>query len=546
MPAIKLDPAFFSHDAQAGGFFPATHINPGFDIDAFISGNGKNLLIEGIRGTGKTHILKMIYSRCIDTYLEKKILPVYISLAKISEWQGSDIRSFRIQLYANIVTETISTIESNTLKMEFLSDIEKYVAEIKKLFGINSKEGISDILKKIKGISDTLLLELTSYPEKILEKKGSDIDKDLKVGAKIPQGISLDLDQRSRSHEEQEVQFICKNLAYENAARFIIEFFKQLKHLLGCRYVVLFMDECSETSDEAQLEIFRLLKLIRGSLTSNMQENYVYFCASVYPPYATKYPSITQGNTFNFEPGQDASVEYLQLDELSDEYENFFLELTRKRLELFFNRKIVNPIHELFENENAYILAAYAANGIPRRYLEILKQAYDNLCQRAGTSGGIKRLSQKHIEDAMQIVASNQILSQNKLTSTDFKIIEEISKKIGWRNKKNETECKKDIKYVPANVYFTINRSQFDRFNNLLLQGCVHDKGRARLRKYYRQEGSQGPLLMLDLTLSLHYGAIDRRRVIEIFKSDLKANAKSGYLYCQDFNLDKFEYNKNI
>jgi hypothetical protein len=49
---------------------------------------------------------------------------------------------------------------------------------------------------------------------------------------------------------------------------------------------------------------------------------------------------------------------------------------------------------------------------------------------------------------------------------------------------------------------------------------------------------------MLDLSLALHEGAIDKRRAIDIFKSDLRENAKSGYLYCQDLNLDQYEYRK--
>jgi hypothetical protein len=320
-------------------------------------------------------------------------------------------------------------------------------------------------------------------------------------------------------------------------------FLEQLINLLDCRHVILLLDECSEVSNEGQVEIFRLLKLIRGALTSDMTTNYVYFCASVYPPYATNYPSKTKGHTFNFEPGQDAGVEYLQLDELAEEYEFFFHELTKKRLEYILGRRVLNPIIELFENDRPFYLAAYCANGIPRRYLEILKQGYDNLCQRSAMMEN-KKISQKDIEDAVQTVASNQILSYSKLNETDFKIIEETSKRIGVRNKKTETENKDKEKPLPANVYFTINRSQFKDFTNLLLQGCVHDKGRTRLKKYYREEGAQGPLFMLDLSLALHEGAIDKRRVIDIFKSDLRENAKSGYLYCQDLNLDQYEYRK--
>lgn len=49
---------------------------------------------------------------------------------------------------------------------------------------------------------------------------------------------------------------------------------------------------------------------------------------------------------------------------------------------------------------------------------------------------------------------------------------------------------------------------------------------------------------MLDLSLCLYWGAIDLRRATDIFKNDLRKNASSGYLNCQDFNLDQFEYMK--
>lgn len=138
-------------------------------------------------------------------------------------------------------------------------------------------------------------------------------------------------------------------------------------------------------------------------------------------------------------------------------------------------------------------------------------------------------------------MVSNQILSLSKLNTKDFKIIEEISQRIAKRNRKNETENKDKEKKIPANIYFTIYRSQFSEYNHLLLQGCVHDKGRTRLKKYYKEEGSQGPLLMLDLAVAYQTGAIDKRRVISIFKKELKENARSGYEYCQDFDLNKFK-----
>jgi len=546
MPAVKIDPNFFNHDAQAGGFFPITHTNPGFDIEAFLSGPGKNLLIEGIRGTGKTHILKMVASTALSTYSDKKILPVYISISKVSEWESREVHIFRIHLYANIVNETISTIEKEYASIGFQksSNVDNAINKIKKMFGVEIDGDITEILRKIRVINENLLSQLTYNQEQILERVKKEYAERSTFGGSL-KTFQASWDEILKILSEKEIIFVGKNFAYENASQFLVEFFKQLNEILGSRYIILLLDECSETSAEAQIEIFRLLKLIRGSFTSDMEKNYVYFCASVYPPYSTSYPSKSQGQNFNFEPGQDATVEYLQMDELSDEYESFFSELTKKRLEFFCEKKITSPIKAIFENEGAFFLAAYGANGIPRRYLEILKQGYDTLCQRSGSDGDTKRISQKDIEDGIQTVASNQILSSTKLKSDDFKIIEEIAQRIGTRNKKTETENKEKMKKLPANDYFTINRSQFDEFIRLLLQGCVHEKGRTRLKKYYKEEGSQGPLLMLDLSLLIQYGAIDKRRVVDIVRKDLKENAKSGYLYCQDFDLRQFAYQKS-
>src|SRR5208283_1439489 len=223
-------------------------------------------------------------------------------------------------------------------------------------------------------------------------------------------------------------------------------------------------DECAETSKESQVEIFRLFKLIR-SLSLDMETNYVYFCASVYPPYSTNYPSQGDGHSFNFDPGQDAGVVYLQLDELADRYEHFFLEMTRKRLE-YIGYPEDDPIKAIFENEQAYYLAAYAANGIPRRYLEILTQAYEILRQKSDSDVEIKKISQKDVEDGLQSVVANQILSRNKVSDRDFNLITNIAQRLGKRNKeetakkrgrpkKLETEDKEIEIQKIQNVYFT-------------------------------------------------------------------------------------------
>jgi hypothetical protein len=162
MPVIKINNDFFNQDAQAGGFYPETHTNPGFDIHKFISETGKNYLIEGIRGTGKTHILKMINELCLTDYQTKKILPVYISLAKVSEWIERDLGLFRIHMYANLVLTSINTIERNKEKIELAGnpDFVKALKRIAQMFGLNEDEDFNKIIEKIKDLHNTLLINL--------------------------------------------------------------------------------------------------------------------------------------------------------------------------------------------------------------------------------------------------------------------------------------------------------------------------------------------------------------------------------------------------
>ena len=183
------------------------------------------------------------------------------------------------------------------------------------------------------------------------------------------------------------------------------------------------------------------------------------------------------------------------------------------------------------------------SNGNIRRYIEILKHAYDNLIQRIGhkqSPTGLEKINVKDIEEALSSIVPNQILASNKLKPEDFDILDNLVTRMNKRNKKNETENKAKVEKdkLPANVYFTVSRSQALKFGNLFMQGAIHDKGKTRVKKYYKDEGLRGPLLMLDLAVAFHDGAIDKSRAAEIFNKDLVRNAKSGYLWCQDISFD--------
>ncbi|WP_199615054.1 hypothetical protein [Paenibacillus alkalitolerans] len=543
MSVIKIKSEFFNHDAQAGGFFPETHANQGIKIEKFVGDTGQNYLIEGIRGTGKTHILKMINQWCLDNYQKNKVLPVYVSLAGVSEWIEKDMALFRMHLYANIVVTTVGVIENNKDKIDVKpsNGFTRAMKLISQMFGLSSDTSFENILSEIKNIHTALLNRLTYNSEHLLQKDSATTEQKISGRATL-QPLQLTFDDLYKTIEENEVKFVGRSLAHENASSFIIQFFNQLKEILNHKYTLILLDECSEVSKDAQIEVFRLLKLIRGAFTQNPTENTAYFCATVYPTPVTYYPSKLRGDSFNFDCGHDAIMEYLHLDELSEEYLPFFQELTGKRYSKIHEKQYnANSYLEIFENERAFILAAYLSNGIVRRYIEILKHAYDNLCQRVGgaASADEKKISIRDIEEGVNVVVSNQILAQNKLLHEDFVVLDDIINRISRRNKKNETENKQKDKEnkLPSNVYFTVSRSELERLGRALIQGAVHDKGKTRLKKYHKEGGVRGALLMLDLATAFYHGAIERTRAVEIFSNDLKQNAKSGYLWCQDFKL---------
>jgi hypothetical protein len=168
---------------------------------------------------------------------------------------------------------------------------------------------------------------------------------------------------------------------------------------------------------------------------------------------------------------------------------------------------------------------------------------------RARSSETILKISLRDVEEAIQTMVSNSILVSNKLSQRDSALLDEIIYRFTKRNKKQETVRHKREETaeegskaaVPATVYFTTARSQTVYLSNLILQGAIHDKARTRVRKFYREEALQGPLLSLDLAVAFQNGAIDKNRASEIMKKDLKSNAKSGYEYCQDWDLTKFK-----
>ncbi len=241
----------------------------------------------------------------------------------------------------------------------------------------------------------------------------------------------------------QTIEYLTVKLSHLNASQFLTQFYRYLYELFDLQHTVLLIDECSDLPKEAQLEIFRFLKLIRGGTRVDNTRNFLYFIGGVYPPQATEYPSKSLGGPFDFEPGDDCSVEYLELDVQVTFYEDFFKNMFLKKMSKF-NPSLSQDIFNFFEDERTFLLAAYASNGLPRRFFEILHQAYENLTEfvssRTKADNKTYKIRYIDVSAAIDKIVTSTILSRSKLTKENFKALEKIVAALKRRNKKVETE----------------------------------------------------------------------------------------------------------
>lgn len=517
MPAIYIPTNFFIHDAQST-FFPSTHINPGLDIDGIINSDGLNILIQGIRGTGKTHILKMIATKCFENFSDIRVLPVYFSLSTLSWIDDNQIDRYKIHLCSSIVKEAILTIENNKKLIKPIKSEKDSLKVLQQMFGLKNND-VAGLLSDIKAKYTELMEGYTSTSSSIKDVMGQDgesrFDSNLKTPVKLEFGFSK---KKSESYSHQ-VAISRENLQYKNAPDLLFGFFNSLKDLLGLRYVFLLLDECNIVDRNKQMEVFKLLKLIRSGSSQSPEKNTVYFCASFYPPFATQYPSTSRGNDIDFQPGQDARPEYLQMNELSISYISFFKELTRRRLEHSLKKnEIKDPITEIFAGEDAFLLSAYCSNGIPRRYLEILLQSYNSLKGRTREKmGPDEKISFGDVNNAVSLVVSEQIRPRGALKRDDESLLDHVIHMILTKKRNSEG----------SSIYFTVNKTQADKFTNLLLSGCIHDKGMTRYKTDFKIPGFQGSIFMLDSAISYASEIIDQEKSVDFFKN-LSKSLKQG------------------
>ncbi|WP_409068405.1 ATP-binding protein [Clostridium sp. FAM 1755] len=532
MSLINIKPEFFNNDAQAN-FDYSTHANPGFNIiDVAVSRN--NILFEGIRGTGKTHILKAIREETLEKFPECRILPVYISLAKISEYESLDENMFRVHLYTSIVQSAVNCIRENIdiIKQADSPLLLKAIKYNFPIFNMYYDTSVVDFINEIDGLLNKLNDELLSGNVNIVTENsnGVNVDTDAKI-----------LKVTGKHDTKEQLQYIIGKLSHLNASRYIVEFFKEIRKILELEYSLLLIDEISGVSNKAQTEVFRLLRLIRGSTDNGQKDNFLYFIGSVYPPQKTNYPAKAFGSEFDFIAGEDCSMEYLELNVLNDDYEEFFKYITYKRLEKIHPESNGDYLW-IFEDEKTFLLTSFAANGLPRRYFEILKNAYSLASKKYSNSSTIQRIDYNSVSSAIQNIVDSQILSESQLTDEDFDYLEKkILPKLSQRNSSAETknESRSDDKKLPVHLFLSVSRSDRKKLANLIYRGAIHNLNRTRKSRTIsgNEQEVKGLMLMLDLAVAFNYRVFNIQNAINYFKDDLRNNAKRGYLYYSDITL---------
>lgn len=539
----QLPQDFFNHDAQAGGFFPLAHV--GIQVESI--GNRQNTLIEGIRGTGKTHILKMLKRYHLSNFSKNRILPVYVSLAEVSEHGKKDPDEFRIQLYARIVVMAIETLEANKHHLSpNRGVVTGAVRMMLRAFGLDGYLGLENIDKSIedvKLVADELLFKLNydisaadlkSYTSSSREKKQV-LGGGVKVSAPIPKLGSAEADISGRSEtnsgssetHEETVKILGSRLAHRNASQFIITFLQQIQIILDLKYTLILLDECSEAAREAQVEIFRFFKAIRGS-TSKMsdREDCAFFVGSVYPSAETHYPNRSVDG-FSFEPGQDCGVEFIQWDETEPEtYINFFEQMlvARAKAVVGFEGETAKFVSTYYDRRMTFNLLAFCAGGTPRRFWELNKRSYD-----AGTN----RVSYARAKIAIQEIVNEQVLGHSSLSATDHSIVQHIIKILTKKNEEARLRAKSHAKYkIPQGIYFSATQAHAGHLSRLIMQGAIYDKSRMKSRRHSLRPQ---PIFALDTSVAFSYRVIPEKGFDLVAESDFPKSTENGFASAASF-----------
>jgi hypothetical protein len=519
---ILIKKGFFYKNAKSK-FYRKSDVNLDSHIDSNLNDIGENILFEGIDGSGNTHILKRIYNHCLDNYDKLGIFPIWIDF-DINPVPQDEKITYSLKLYRKIALLTLYYLEENKSILisgnnsdDNYNIIKKAGACFGQFFGLDSmhiESALLDLERSYKHLEDKLTMDQKDIYEKDSGKGGASLNADSGI---LSGNISAE------SQVERATTSTKKDLNFYDYSEFILNFFTILAKILNCRHILLLLDGIYKTKGEYQTEIFRLLKLLT-IIDSHDGSNFIYFFASVYPPYLMNYTSQNGDGSFSFDFRRDSSVEFVQMCELDNNYENFFTELTQKKWLAVHNNEL--NICDLFEESSDFLLAIYCSNGLPGRYFEILEKSYDNLRERSkeieGSNGKISSLD---IKVAAKKIARD-ILYSEELFDLDEQLKEDILSEV-----KNLT-----FHDHSKSIYFTIDVDKVKLVKGLISKGILHDKGRNRSKRIPPDYNRN--LMMLDFSIAVNeIDTIKRMRSLTRYQLKSKAMLKNNFRDCPHISI---------
>jgi cold shock CspA family protein len=547
---LELPHDFFNHNAQDGGFYPDSHVDFGIIIENF--GKRQNLIIEGIRGTGKTHILKMIEKYHLNNFQTTRILPIYVSLADTdSDQYIEDLNKFSVHLYFNIFLKCIETLRQNSQNLQSKKKVHQEASErivsifVTLLGGVRPKrlpfpKILEKVEKLLKTMLDELKYDLTAKTVKTSNNKTTSKKRNLGLSGTLGNdnlGINTHLDSESigmdsEAHELEE-SYINNPMFTKSASVFLIDLLRQIQIMLDLEYTIILLDECSQTSREGLVEIFRLFKKMKGARSLYKDnKDCVFFIGAVYPQ--TYYPNQDK-DLFSFAPPHDFKLEFLQWDETDIEgYARFFEYILLFRAKDRVGYKGLNPrdlIKILFDSYETFLLATFCSHGIPRRFLEILNLAYDAVTRKitfASVTTSVHRIVNQYILGSSRLTEDDkyfaeQLVKRITLTNTEFR-------KLNNRNRNNS---------VPQTIYFAIPKSRKSILDRLILEGVVHEK--ARMRTSGKTINSFSHVYALDMAVAFAHNVIPPSMYVEVLNQDIPRCEKNGFAQCLDLHEEALQ-----
>lgn len=368
--------------------------------------SNNSVLFVGKRGSGKTMLLKYLYYECLKNFLNKRRLPVLLSLSaflakfsfpKIGAF-SEDQKTIASELFKSyfhviIIEEIFKNIEE--LKLRPSKDLNLFDYKIKKKKLINMAKTLEIVRKSLKR-------QLT--PNKIL--KTSSEESRINLG-------SRNIGFSDSSLKELQIESI--EFSVLQSEGYIREAIEDIIESYELKQIIFFFDEIPGLG-YLQDDFFDILYIFRDM-------SKVCYKIGSYPHY------INMGQYFDTpDDAEKINMDRRIFEPKSKEFYDYFISITAKVLDIE-----INNINKYLE-DNAIKLLSIASGGNPRMFLTFLRALFErtDVIKISDIDKNINNLYNLNFAEFLENNANRYSVSYN----TCLKIIYKIAERLKDRNNK--------------------------------------------------------------------------------------------------------------